>query len=208
MQEAGMPSVFRLGDPFPGRSSEEICEPHVSLFMLAVAEADLPGLLNVVARAAALLSPVEAVGTHYRHNPVGAPELFFQRTPAWFGMQTVLIGEAEPVRRGQLRETDPAGDHLAEVVVKLQADGSDPTRLAQLLQYGYDEVSDDNADRFNPHITFAWPCEPYEVDLTGLPDPADFSCRLEHVGVYGMQPNGTCTRPYDIVTLGGRVLPG
>lgn len=202
MHEAGSPSVFRLGERFPGAGPDEVCQPHVSIFMLAVADSSLPELLEAVARATSRLKQIDAVGAKYAHNPVGAPEMYFERREHWFAAQSALVAAAAPLRRGRLRDTDPAGDRLAEVVARLHADGSDPVRLKQLLRYGYDEVSDRGGDRFHPHITFAWPAQKSFVSLGGLPDAAQFSATIEEIGVFGMRPKGTCTRLFGSFALG------
>jgi hypothetical protein len=36
----------------------------------------------------------------------------------------------------------------------------------------------------------------FRVDLDGLPGPAAFDAVLTDIAVFGMRPNGTCTRRY------------
>lgn len=46
-ETGGSSSHFQLGKPFPGAGAEH-CEPHVSLFMLTVDEAEINGVTQVV----------------------------------------------------------------------------------------------------------------------------------------------------------------
>jgi hypothetical protein len=189
MLAAGIESAFTLGSPFPGAGRDEVCEPHVSLFMLEVVTADLPGVVAAIADVARAHSPFAATGTHVAHNPQGAPELFFKPTAQWRELQRAVIDRIEPARHGLLRPTDPAGQSVAELI----RDSTDRDQVRQLSCYGYDEVYDDDADRFRPHVTLAWPAlRRSAVDLSGIPAGA-----LDHVvsevAVAEMHPYGTCT---------------
>ena len=194
LAEAGRASAFRLGEPHPrGRPGSGPCEPHVSLFMLQVDEADLDEVRHAVATVAEAQPAVVAAGSHYRHNPQGAPELFFTRSPGWFALQQAVVSAVEPSRRGRLRDVDPAGASPAETIAVLRRDDPGSPQLDQLLRYGYDEITDARADRFNPHVTLAWPTTEVRVDLAGLTAPEEFTGTLDDLVVYGMSPNGTCT---------------
>jgi hypothetical protein len=189
MTAAGIEPAFTLGSPYPGADQHEICEPHVSLFMLEVDVADLPELVSAVADVAGSQAPFAATGVHAAHNPQGAPELFFKVTPEWCELQRAVIDRVEPLRRGRLRPTDPAGRSVAELIRASE----DTDQVRQLSRYGYDEVHDDDADRFRPHVTLAWPAARRRaVDLSGFPVDA-----LDHivseVAVAAMHPYGTCT---------------
>lgn len=189
MAGAGIEPAFTLGRPFPGTGPDDVCEPHVSLFMLEVAEADLPEVMSVVGEVAASHAPFAATGIRIGHNPQGAPELFFEVTAAWRALQRDVIDRVEPLRRGRLRSTDPAGRSVAALI----SAGTDADQVGQLTRYGYDEVRDEHADRFRPHVTLAWPAaRSGVVDTSGLAVDA-----LDHevcqIAVAGMHPYGTCT---------------
>lgn len=203
MARAGIEPAFTLGRPFPGAGPDEVCEPHVSLFMLEVAEADLPDVLAAVGEVAATHAPFAAAGSRIGHNPQGAPELFFEVTAQWRTLQRAVIDRVEPLRRGRLRPVDPAGRSVAALVgagaaadvdVDVDADAdADADQVDQLTRYGYDEVHDERADRFRPHVTLAWPAaRSGVVDTSGLAVDA-----LDHevcqIAVAGMHPYGTCT---------------
>jgi hypothetical protein len=127
-----------------------------------------------------------AEGERYQHNPVGAPELYFRRTQRWIDLQRAVVAAVEPLRRGRLRDTDPAGQDVRGLIAD---PATDPAQRDQLVRYGYDEI----ADRFNPHVTLAWPVDPdFRVDLADLA-PAEFSGTLSGLAVYAMSPHGTCT---------------
>jgi hypothetical protein len=197
------------------------CVPHVSLFMLAVAESEVGAVLAALEPVAAGCPPVAAEGVAYRHNPYGAPELYFARTPAWHRLQHAVIAAVEPLRRGRLRAADPSGADLAQLagepaetepVVGGQAAGEqDRARVRQLRRYGYDEVSDADGDRFHPHVTLAWPVEGqlggrlngWRVGWDGLPAAGEFSGVLTELGVFTMGGYGTCVRRH-----GGHRLSG
>lgn len=194
-------AAFRLGEQFPGRADGP-CEPHISLFMMAVDAADVPDVAAAVAGAAATTAPVSATAVEYRHNHEGAPEVFFAKADDFRAVQRAVISAAEPLRRGRIRELDPGGAPLAAVLDDPHPD--DPARVRQLRTYGFDDVSDDQDDRFNPHVTLTWPVdESSRVDLSALRPPQDFSGRLTDIALYGMAPNGTCTRRYGSWTLTG-----
>ncbi len=194
-------AAFRLGRPFPGRDDGP-CEPHISLFMMAVDATEVAEVAAAVAEAARTVAPVAASAVEYRHNHEGAPEVFFARSDEFRAVQRAVIAAAEPLRRGRIRDLDPGGNPLAAVLD--DPDPDDPARVRQLRTYGFDDVSDDQDDRFNPHVTLTWPVdETSRVDLTPLRPAADFSGRLTDVALYGMAPNGTCTRRYGSWTLTG-----
>ncbi|MCE6998157.1 hypothetical protein LZG04_25655 [Saccharothrix sp. S26] len=204
MRAGGGRSRFRLGEPFAGGPPGP-CAPHVSLFMLAVDDSEIAAVVDATRAAAAGLPPLPAVGEEYRHNPVGAPELYFRRTADWIAVQRAVLDAVEPLRRGRLREVDPAGDRIADVLADPTAD---PARRRQLARFGYDEVTETwppgADDRFNPHVTLAWPEDPgFRVDLTGLRAAGDFSGTLPGLAVYGMSPFGTCTTLYGLAPFGG-----
>ncbi|WP_162938470.1 hypothetical protein [Mycobacterium kyogaense] len=194
-------AAFRLGRPFPGRDDGP-CEPHISLFMMAVDATEVVELAAAVADAARTVAPVAASAVEYRHNHEGAPEVFFARSDEFRAVQRAVIAAAEPLRRGRIRELDPGGKPLAAVLDDPNPD--DPARVRQLRTYGFDDVSDDQDDRFNPHVTLTWPVdETSRVDLATLRPAADFSGLLTDVALYGMAPNGTCTRRFGSWTLTG-----
>ncbi|MBV9012738.1 MAG: hypothetical protein JO272_11935 [Pseudonocardiales bacterium] len=193
-------SHFRLGKPFPGEAGD--CEPHVSLFMLAVAEAEVNEVVRVVEGLAPRLPALEAEGAEYRYNPHGAVEVYFTKSPAWCDFQRDVIRSVEPLRRGRLREVDPSGARLRDLVDNASHEDS---RRQQLLRYGYDEVADEEnggCDRFNPHVTLAWPDDHnHRVALDGLPSPRSFSGVLTELAVFGMSAYGTCTKNYGVFSL-------
>ncbi len=202
MRRAGHPSRFQLGlpypDPAPPGSPAGACEPHVSLFMLAVTPPEVPGVLAAVRAVAATVAPIQATGREYRHNPQGAPELYFRRDHWWRALQGAVVAAVEPLRQGRLRERDPAGERLADLIQRLRRDEPDGARLRQLLRCGYDEISAGTDDRFHPHVTLAWPVDPTPdgtgwVELAGLPDPDQFRGGLTELAVYQMSGHGTCT---------------
>lgn len=85
MAADGHSSHFRLGKAYQGIGSE--CEPHVSLFMLAVTEAEVRGVVDAARDAGRAVAPLPVRGFEYRHNPYGAPELHFAPSPAWTAVQ-------------------------------------------------------------------------------------------------------------------------
>jgi hypothetical protein len=204
MAACGRPSHFRLGEPFPGGPAGP-CEPHVSIFMLAVDDSEIDDILWTTSRVAASLPVLSADGERYQHNPVGAPELYFRKTAEWIELQRAVIAEVAPLRRDRLRERDPSGARIQDI---LDDPHEDPVRQGQLVRFGYDEVTEQwdggPHDRFNPHVTLAWPVDPaFRIQLTDLPPAAEFSGMLTELAVYGMSPYGTCTTRYGTAPLAG-----
>jgi hypothetical protein len=204
MAARGRPSHFRLGEPFPGGPAGP-CEPHVSIFMLAADESEIDDISWTTRRVAASLPALLAEGERYQHNPVGAPELYFRKTAEWFELQRAVIAEVAPLRRDRLREKDPSGARIQDI---LDDPREDPVRRSQLVRFGYDEITEQcdggPHDRFNPHVTLAWPVDPaFRIELADLPPAADFSGMLTELAVYGMSPYGTCTKLYGTAPLGG-----
>ncbi|WP_185976294.1 hypothetical protein [Mycolicibacterium sp. 018/SC-01/001] len=194
-------AAFRLGEQFPGRFDGP-CEPHISLFMMAIDDSEVPEVAAAVADAARTVAPVMASAIEYRHNHEGAPEVFFAKADDFRAVQHAVVTAAEPLRRGRIRELDPGGKPLAAILD--DPDPDDPARVRQLRTYGFDDVSDEQDDRFNPHVTLTWPVdETSRVDLSALRPPQDFSGRLTDIALYGMAPNGTCTQRYGSWTLTG-----
>lgn len=206
MRAGGSASHFQLGKPFSSEGAGAgggHCEPHVSLFMLAVDEAEVNEVTHVVERLAKTLPAFDAEGAEYGHNPHGAVEIYFTKSAAWHTLQRAVIMSVEPLRRGRLREMDPSGARIRDLVNSTSPEDS---RRQQLLRYGYDEVADavnGGHDRFNPHVTLAWPRDPdYHVALDGLPAPRSFSGPLTELAVFGMSAYGTCTKNYGVFSLG------
>ncbi|MGH3827334.1 MAG: hypothetical protein ACRDQX_09200, partial [Pseudonocardiaceae bacterium] len=208
MRAGGSASHFQLGKQFPGAGGEhgaggELCEPHVSLFMLAVDEVEVNEVVHVVERLAKTLPALDAKGMEYRHNPYGAVEVYFVKSRAWRALQHAVIRSVEPLRRGRLREVDPSGTRIRDLLDNTSRQDS---RRQQLLRYGYDEVDDEEnggIDRFNPHVTLAWPRDhDCRVALGGLPAPRSFSGPLTELAVFGMSAYGTCTKNYGVFALG------
>src|SRR5262245_45276342 len=115
MRSAGSMSHFRLGELFPG-AGREPCEPHVSLFMLKVDKAEVHSVLHVVDRLAKTYPPLEAEGVEYGYNPYGAVEIYFSKSLAWSALQRSVILSVEPLRRGRLREVDPSGARIRDLL--------------------------------------------------------------------------------------------
>jgi hypothetical protein len=176
MRAHGHPSTFQLGRPIAG-PRDGVCEPHVSLFMLRLDGREVAALRAAVAGVAASVPAFRAEGREWRHNSQGAPELHFQQSHEWIAVQRAVVSAVEPLRRGTLRDTDPSGANLAAVVETLRRDDPAGDRLSQLTRYGYDEISDDTASRFHPHVTVAWPRDAFRASLQGSP-PSDRSAAL------------------------------
>ncbi|MGH3898530.1 MAG: hypothetical protein ACRDTA_09795, partial [Pseudonocardiaceae bacterium] len=201
IEAGGSSSYFQLGKPFPGAEVEQ-CEPHVSLFMLTVDEGEVDEVIHVVERLAKTRPAIDVEAAEYRHNPYGALEVHFMRSAAWRTLQRAVITAIEPLRRGRLREVDPSGTHLRDLV---GAASQDDSRRQQLLRYGYDEVADESTgghDRFSPHVTLTWPRDPdFRLTLKGLPSVRMFSGLLTELAVFGMGAYGTCTKNYGTFSL-------
>ncbi|MDX1888054.1 hypothetical protein [Mycolicibacterium sp. 050158] len=194
-------ACFRLGDAFPGQADGP-CEPHVSLFMLAVEDAEVDEVAAAVAGVAATAPAVSAEAAEYRHNRQGAPEVFFARSDAFRAVQRAVVTVVEPLRRGRLRKFGPGGEPLDRIVS--DPNPEEPARVRQLRQYGFDDVSDAVDDRFDPHVTLTWPRdEHHRVDLSVLPPVREFSGVLGDLALYGMSPNGTCTAHHGSWALTG-----
>lgn len=199
-------SHFQLGKPFSVDGAED-CEPHVSLFMLAVDDGEINEVTHVVEQLAKTQPALDAEGAEYRHNPYGALEVHFTKSAAWRELQRAVITSVEPLRRGRLRDVDPSGTRVHDLMDNAAPDDS---RRQQLLKYGYDEVADESNgghDRFSPHVTLAWPHDPdFRVAPDGLPSARMFSGQLTELVVFGMSAYGTCTKNYGTFSLENRYV--
>lgn len=201
MKMGGSSSYFQLGKPFPGKGVGE-CEPHVSLFMLNVDESEVTEVMHVVKLLAKTRPALDVEGVEYRHNPYGALEIHFAGSTAWSALQRAVIASVEPLRRGRLRDVDPSGTCIRDLIDTAPQD--DPRRQ-QLLRYGYDEVAEESNighDLFSPHVTLVWPQDPhFRVSPQGLPSADAFNGLLTELAVFGMSAYGTCTRKYGVFSL-------
>ncbi|GAB6899019.1 hypothetical protein [Kineosporia succinea] len=193
-----MESAFRLGHPHPAVPGAGVCEPHVSLFMLRLAEGRVGELMDEVAALATRTAPVPVVGQEWRPNPYGAPELHYRRSARWTALQDDVVASAEPLRDG-LRESDPAGARPSRVIERLEREDPTSAQLRQLVRYGYDEIG----ERFRPHVTVAWPRRPAPGFSGRLPEASRWDGVLDRIAVFGMGPNGTCVRPFGDAALTG-----
>jgi hypothetical protein len=203
MAAYGHPSGFILGQGLRTDRRTEPCEPHLSLFMLRVDETEMDEVVRRAGSVARVAAPVDALGVEYRHNPVGAPELHLAKGASWTALQAAVIREIEPLRKGRLRDVDPAGADLAGLVGELREREPGGERLRQLLTYGYDEIG----DLFSPHVTFAWPVDEQPTPFGDLPLPEAFRGRLDTLAVFGMGSHGTCLTPYARFALRGDQEP-
>jgi hypothetical protein len=198
MEAAGHPSGFRLGDGLAAAVNDGVCAPHVSLFKLQVDEFEIDDVVEAARCVAATTPALVVTGSHWGHNPYGAPEIYFHRTQEWADLQRSVVRAVEPLRRGRLLDRDPAGESTARTMTALRRDAAGSTRLRQLVRYGYDEID----DRFHPHVTVAWPVDNrFQVPLDGLPAPSAFDGALTGLAVFGIQIFGTCVRRYGGVEL-------
>ncbi|MFE3262415.1 hypothetical protein ACFXPS_44105 [Nocardia sp. NPDC059091] len=196
MRDSSQDSQFLLGEPVPWGT--EPAEPHVSLFMLSAPRTTIPLLADALDRIAPRTPPIDATGERYAHNPFGAPEIYFQRTPEWHALQNTVVTTFEPFRQGRVRAAGPFGEPLSAMLAGTVP--AEPARLRQLRDAGYDEIG----DRFNPHITEAAPIDPaFRVPFDSLPAPATVSGVLATLALYRMGPYGTCLRNYHQVELRG-----
>lgn len=165
--------------------------------MLTVDEAEISDVTHAVGQLAKTLPAIDAEAVEYLHNPYGALEVHFRKSAAWRTLQQAVITAVEPLRRGRLREVDPSGTCIRDL---LADESQDDSRRQQLLRYGYDEVADEPAgghDRFSPHVTLVWPDDPhFRFTLEGLPSASAFSGLLAELAVFGMNAYGTCTKNY------------
>jgi hypothetical protein len=170
--------------------------------MLAVSEGEVSEVTHTVKVLAKNLPALNAEAVEYRHNPYGALEVHFTSSAAWRELQRAVITAVEPLRRGRLRDVDPSGTRISDLIDNTTQDES---RRQQLLRYGYDEVADESADghdRFSPHVTLAWPCDPgFLVAPEGLPNARVFNGLLTELAVFGMGAYGTCTKNYGTFSL-------
>ncbi len=107
LERSGSQAAFLFGQRRENDAGE--CIPHVSLFMVAVERSEVESVLAALQSVADRCAPIQARGARYGHNPQGALELYFARTPAWHQLQHAVIAATEPLRRGRLRATDPSG---------------------------------------------------------------------------------------------------
>ena len=202
MRQIGNPSHFALGSDFPAGDAA-VCAPHVSLFMFVATDADLPAVLAALADVASGVPPLDAVGARYAHNPHGAPELYFERSAAWFrpaaaGRLGLRADPARPATRGR-----PGGNTAVRGARRRGPRWA--ARRRQLLAYGYDEITDEVDDLFHPHITLAWPerAEP-RVELGPLGRADGVRVTFDRLAVCGMSAWGTCTTLVGAATTTGR----
>lgn len=201
MDENDSGACFRLGEHFPGQHDGP-CEPHISMFMMAVEDHEIGEVAAALAMVVPGLAPVPATAQEYRYNGEGAPELFYARSDEFRRVQRGVVAAAEPLRRGRLRALDPGGKPLAAVLD--DPNPHDPDRVHQLQRYGFDDISDERHDRFNPHVTLTWPRdERFRFELSGLGPAGEFNGLLTDVALYAMSPNGTCTAHHGTWALGG-----
>jgi hypothetical protein len=208
LERRGSGSFFRLGAPHVNHPADGRCEPHVSLYMLEVEQSRIPEMLRVLADIVTDSAPLDAVGAHYSHNAQGALEVFFVMTPQWRRLQCRVIAALEPERCGRLRPSDPSGASLRDVVKRLEREAPGGAQLRQLRAYGYDEVTDEAADRFRPHVTLAWPVDGCRADWSAMPPATSFSGFLDQLAIFQMGPHGTCIHHYGGVRLAGPGVGG
>ncbi|MET9318251.1 hypothetical protein ABZX12_41090 [Kribbella sp. NPDC003505] len=208
-------SHFVLGEPFPGSGHDGPCEPHVTIEQFPADPSQIPELQARTQRLSRLAGPIRPDAGKFRLNPQGAVEWHFPWSQSWQRVQNPVLESVEPVRAGRLRESDPAGDSIAETVERLRKEDPGGQELAQYLAYGFNEIgpttSHPDWNRFSPHITLAWPkVSGSQVDFSDLtPPPALFKDGLTTLALYGMDRAGTCTVEYGRFELTGPSLdPG
>src|SRR5262249_60110566 len=123
----------RRGQTLPGHTDAPR-EPHATLIMLTVDKDEIGDVLQPTEKASRRSAIIQPEGHSYRHNPHGAPELYFRKTPEWINLQREVITAVEPLRRGRLRDIDPSGARIRDL---MKDPTQDAARRRQLDRFGY-----------------------------------------------------------------------
>jgi hypothetical protein len=154
--------------------SEDICVPHVSLYMTQIADANMGEAKKRLAEVAAKTSALELAATAYCQAE-GYIDVEYTRTDQITALQMAIIDAINPIRDAK----DKA----------LIFTSTDPTR-ENLEKYGYGSVG----DLFRPHLTFIKFADDQLTDTSELPKPKIFSGKFARIGLFEMGDYGTCAR--------------
>ena len=166
--------------------------PHLTIYQVAIRVKDLDRMCEALSRMATNVRAFVLAATEYGSNPdEGSFEVRYEAAPGLMRFQEEVLAIVDPLRGDLLREMDPAGRPLRELI-----NGSGVI-ADNIRRTGFDAVGDPaKGGTFGPHVTINWfrlgaPVKMNAADLSPL---SDLNGRFEAFGIFLLGPYGTCTQ--------------
>jgi hypothetical protein len=176
--------------------------PHVTLYQVAICLHDMDRVLADLAAIAGRTPLLMLAATQYAYNAQDATiELRYKPTTPLTELQDAVLQAVNPIRGSLLRERDPSG-HLLSDLITLPGKAGDNIRRT-----GFDAVGDpQNGGTFIPHVSLNWfqPGTPLDTGSEELPPITDFDGSFVALGIYLLGPYGTCAQRLASLQLASR----
>ncbi len=176
--------------------------PHLTIYQVAVHVKDLDLMCEALSTTTTTAPACALAATEYGANPnEGSFEVRYEATAELMRFQERVLAIVNPFRGDLLRERDPAGRPLIELIR-----GSGVV-ADNIRRTGFDAVGDPaNGGTFVPHVTINWfrLGTPLQMNGADWPPLSDLSGRFVAFGVFLLGPYGTCAQRLATLELQGR----
>jgi hypothetical protein len=173
--------------------------PHVTLYQVAIRMQDMDELCADLAAIAGRTAPLKLRATEYAYHVHDATiELRYEVTQPLVHLQDAVLEAVNPLRGSLLRERDPSGHLLAELITQ------SGTVSDNIRRTGFDAVGDPaTGGTFIPHVSLDWfqPGTLLDTESENLPPITDFDGSFVALGIYLLGPYGTCAQRLASVDL-------
>jgi hypothetical protein len=166
--------------------------PHLTIYQVAVHVKDLDGMCEALSRAVTTVRAFGLGATEYGSNlNEGSFEVRYEAAPGLMRFQDEVIAIVNPLRGDLLREMDPAGRPVRELINEAGVIGDNIRRT------GFDAVGDPaKGGTFGPHVTINWfrLGTPLKMNAAAWPPVSDLNGRFVALGIFLLGPYGTCSQ--------------
>jgi hypothetical protein len=175
--------------------------PHVTLYQVTIPVHGLDRVYAEFTDIARRTPPLSLGATEYAYHAEDATiELRYEATRPLMEMQDAVLEAVNPIRGTLLRERDPSGHLLSELITRSGIVGDNIRRT------GFDAVGDPaEGGTFIPHISLNWfePGTLLDTESDDLPPITNFDGTFVALGIYLLGPYGTCAQRLASVELAG-----
>ena len=166
--------------------------PHVTIYQVAVRLNDMNRISTDLAAIAGDTPVLSLAATEYAYHAQDATiELRYRATGPLLQLQDAVLEVVNPIRGSLLRERDPSGHPLSELITQSGTVG-DNIRCT-----GFDAIGDPaKGGTFIPHVSLNWfaPGTSLDAESEELPLIGNFDGPAVALGIYLLGPYGTCTQ--------------
>ena len=166
--------------------------PHLTIYQVAVRAKDLDQMCEALSKVATSAQVFALAATEYGANPnEGSFEVRYEAASRLMQFQDEVLAMVNPLRGDLLRERDPAGRPLSELIKGSGAVADNIRRT------GFDAVGDPvKGGTFGPHVTINWfrLGTLLKMNAPDWPPLSELNGRFVALGIFLLGPYGTCAQ--------------